>query len=263
MVPATATLTASQASTGSDLPLRVRGSSSEYSIDAFVRRWVVNAHGDGAGAGGGLEPGRDVDRVSDHRVAVADLPRQDLARVDPHPQGEVDSGDPLVYLVHRRLHRKARSHGTLGVVLVGDRRAEHGHDVVADVLVDGPAEPGHLVAETPKGAVDHRLERLRVHALGDGRVAGEVGEQHRRLAPLLGEAFDRGSPRGRRPGQSRPALDAELRAGRVLGSAGGARRRERVAARHAKPGSVGILSPAARAFHPHVLKVTRVGAREA
>ena len=41
VVPATATLTASHAGTGSDLPLRTSGSSSEYSIEARVRRWVT------------------------------------------------------------------------------------------------------------------------------------------------------------------------------------------------------------------------------
>ncbi len=162
--------------------------------------------------------------VADHGVAVAHLARQDLARVDPHPEGEVDAGDPLVDLVHRALHREAGADGALGVVLVGDRRAEDGHDVVADELVDGPSEAGHLLAEAPQGAVDHRLERLGVHPLGDGGVAGEVGEEDGCLAPLLGPWLLATAGRSRRCGRGAPvsdgpALDAELRAGRVLGSA--------------------------------------------
>ena len=92
---------------------------------------------------------------------------------------------PLVDLLHRGLHREAGADGALGVVLVGDRSAEHAHHVVADVLVDRPAVALDLLAEPAQRAVDERLHRLRVEALGDGRVAGEVGEQDRRLAPLL------------------------------------------------------------------------------
>ncbi len=43
-----------------------------------------------------------------------------------------------------------------------------------------------LLPEPPQGAVDERLHPLRVESLGDGGVAGEVGEEHGRLAALLG-----------------------------------------------------------------------------
>ena len=75
------------------------------------------------GSRGGLQPGGDVDRVADHRVAVADPAGEDLAGVDPDPQREVGAdvgGDPLVDLVHRRLHREPGADRALGVVLVGD-----------------------------------------------------------------------------------------------------------------------------------------------
>ena len=42
LVPATAMRTASQAATGSDLPFSRSGSSSTYSIDERVRRWVIS-----------------------------------------------------------------------------------------------------------------------------------------------------------------------------------------------------------------------------
>ena len=61
-----------------------------------------------------------------------------------------------------------------------------------------------LLPEPPQRAVDERLHRLRVHALGDRRVAGEVGEQHRRLAPLLGQrAATRAPSRRSRRGSGR------------------------------------------------------------
>ena len=42
------------------------------------------------------------------------------------------------------LHPQRCSHGALGVVLVGDRGAEQGHDGVAEDLVDSPTEAGHV-----------------------------------------------------------------------------------------------------------------------
>src|SRR5215207_4605487 len=77
---------------------------------------------DAAGPRGRLEPRGHVHDVADHRVAVADLPGQDLAGVDAHAQREPDPGgslDVLVDLVHRRLHREPRPDRALGVVLVG------------------------------------------------------------------------------------------------------------------------------------------------
>ena len=84
-----------------------------------------------------------------------------------------------------RLHRQAGANGALGVVLVGDRRAEDRHHVVADVLVDPAAVADDLLAEAAQRAVDHGLDGLGIHPLGDRRVAGEVGEDHGRLAALL------------------------------------------------------------------------------
>ena len=115
------------------------------------------ADGHGAGLGRALEARGDVDRIADHRVAVADAPRQDLAGVDPDPKCEVGAdvgGDLVVDLAHRVLHRKPRPHRALGVVLVRDGSAEDSHDVVADVLVDGPAVALDLLAQTAQGAVD-------------------------------------------------------------------------------------------------------------
>ncbi len=106
---------ASHAGTGSDLPFRVKGSSSEYSIASRVRRWVISPTVTLPGRRRRLEPGGDVDRVAHHRVAVADLAGQHLAGVDPDPQQEVGAGrlrgrprHVLVDLVHRGLHRRGR-----------------------------------------------------------------------------------------------------------------------------------------------------------
>ena len=60
------------------------------------------------------------------------------ARVDAHPHGELDA------VVRRTsaarglslLDRERRTQGALGVIFVGDGRAEQRHDAVAQELVD-------------------------------------------------------------------------------------------------------------------------------
>ena len=121
------------------------------------------------------------------------------------------SGRPVVHLGHGGLHAEPGAHGALGVVLVRHRRAEDRHHVVADVLVDRAAVALHLVAEAQQRAVHERLHRLGSMPLGERGVAGQVGEQHRHLAALLGR--DRGSAGGRRPRARRgPARRVERRA---------------------------------------------------
>ena len=218
------TRAASQAGTGSDLPFRVSGSSSEYSIAPRVRRWVISPTVTLPGSRRRLEPGGDVDRVAHHRVAVADLAGQHLAGVDPDPQREVDvgrlRGDPrhvLVDLLHRGLHRQAGAHRALRVVLVGDGGAEDRHHVVADVLVHAAAVADDLLSEASQRPVHDRLHGLGVHALGDRRVAGQVGEQDRCLAALLRQRAG-----AWRPQPARPHREAGRRTAPRAGRDGGA-----------------------------------------
>ena len=91
--------------------------------------------------------------------------------------------------------------------------------------------------------------------LGDGRVAGEVGEQDRRLAPLLGQRATTGPPAaglGGDPATEEPrALAARLR-GRLRWGRGGRRRcrlggrarsAQRSAALDAELGAGGLSAP--------------------
>ena len=69
-------------------------------------------------------------------------PGDDLAGVDADAQRElraVASLEVVVESLEGGLHGDGGADGAIGVVLVGDGRAEDGHDGVADVLVDGPA----------------------------------------------------------------------------------------------------------------------------
>ena len=209
-----------------------------------------------SGRPAGLQASRDVDGVAHHRVAVAHRAGHHLAGVDPHSQREADAALGLalaVRLLHRLLHGEPGANRALGVVLVGDGRAEHAHHVVADELVDGAAVALDLLPEAAKRPIDHRLDRLGIHLLSRRGVSGEVGEDDRRLAPLLGRGLRRRGTRRRGRRASReigPALDAELGPGRVLGATGRTCGGERCAARHAEPGSVRVLGAAARAARP-------------
>jgi hypothetical protein len=75
---------------------------------------------------------------------------------------------------------------------VGDRGTKDRHHVVADVLVHAAAVANNLLPEAAKGPVHDRLHGLGVHALGDRRVAEQVGEQHRCLAALLRQSTSAG-----------------------------------------------------------------------
>ena len=95
----------------------------------------------------------------------------------------------------RLLHAQRGAHGPLGVVLVGDRRAEQGDDGVAEQLVDAAAERLDVGDERLEARLDEPLDLLGVEVLGERRVADEVGEQHGDDAPLLDRRSSR-SPTG-------------------------------------------------------------------
>ena len=143
----------------------------------------------------------------------------------------------------------------LGVVLVGHRRAEERHHVVADVLVDRAAEALHLLAQPPQRAVHQRLDRLGVHALGHGGVAGQVGEQHGHLAALLGRCAS--APRrapGRVPSSAAPQ-DMQKRASAGAGvPQAGQRRSSALPAGHAEARASGVLGAAGCAVMPLSLR---------
>ena len=209
---------------GLGLALQMQGL--EGAVLDLVGGRAVGALADGhaAGASGCLQARRDVNGVADHRVAVADRSRQDLAGVDAHAQLEarpVSPGQLDVDLVHRALHAERGADGALLVVLVGDGRAEDRHHVVADVLVHGAAIARDLFAEALEGTVDQRLDALGVHPLRDGRVARQVGKEDGHLPPLVrGRGTSRGwgggGCRDRSPAgiEGRPAGHAELGRGR-------------------------------------------------
>ena len=96
-------------------------------------------------------------------------------------------------LVERRegdLHLGGGADGPQRVVLVDDRDAEHGHDRVADELLDGAAVPLEDRAHRLEPAAHDRAQRLGVEPLAEPGRAGDVGEHDghdlARLAGRLG-----------------------------------------------------------------------------
>ena len=73
---------------------------------------------------------------------------------------------------------------SLRVVAMGHRGAEDRHNTIADVLVDGPAVIGNACVGKLEEAPEEGVDLLGVEFVGELRVAGEVGEQHRHLPPL-------------------------------------------------------------------------------
>ena len=87
-----------------------------------------------------LEAGGDVDRVAaDEALAARGVAGDHLARVDAGARLERDPVAPLELLVElgeRRAHVGRGPHRAQRVVLAHRRHAEHGHDRVADELLD-------------------------------------------------------------------------------------------------------------------------------
>jgi hypothetical protein len=125
---------------------------------------------------------RDVDGVSHGVVGVvAVLADHDRPRVDGDADGEVDA----VGLLHvggiardRPLDRHPRANGALGVVLVRERRAEHGVELVADELDDRSVVALDLRAHHAQNLAHEQTEALRAEPLRDRRRADDVGEEH-------------------------------------------------------------------------------------
>ena len=146
---------------------RPRGVSQSRGEVHRVARDRVLAVGDASGAAG------------DH-LAAGDA---DVNRNRP-PRLRGDGG-------HRVADGQRRPHRPLGVVAVGDWRAEDRHDTVADVLVDPAAMLGDEAVGAGEEALQEGVHLLRVKLAAERGVAGEVGEDDRDLPPLALE-FRRG-----------------------------------------------------------------------
>ena len=169
-----------------------------------------------AGTGGLLEPRGDVDRVTGREPLSRGRVSDDhLAGVDAGASGEANPvllGELVVDASESLLHLERRPHGPEGVVLVDDRHSEHGHDRVADELLDRAAVALERRLHRAEVARHHPPQRLGIEPLSERGRAGDVREDDRHHLPRLGVAS--------------PAVElltagvAEPRVGVVLASAG-------------------------------------------
>jgi len=175
------------------------------------------AHHHAALGGDGLEPRRGVDDVAGHDALAPVGPAPDghhrLPGVHADAHGQVQAWALLVQLGHGIEDAQGGTDAAFGVVLVRDRRAEDGHDGVADELLDRAAEALDLPAQSRVVRVQKVAHVLRVGALGTRGEADEVAEEDRDDLALL--------HLGRRlRGQRRRTVQAEPGSLRVLLAAG-------------------------------------------
>ena len=137
-----------------------------------------------------LQAGGGVDHVArGHRLALA-RSRADgderLAAVDPdaHPQA-------LALVARPGADGEGRPDRSLGVVLVGDRRAEQRHHGIADELLDRAPEAFELRTKAVVIRRQQRTHVLRVEPFGPGREAGKIGEQDGDDFPFLAPGPER------------------------------------------------------------------------
>ncbi len=163
---------------------RSQGLGLDLAMDQPPRRL---ADQDRARLGDLLQAGRQVRGVAHGGVVgaevVANAADHDPAGIETHPDLELDAvalAQLGVLVADRLLETQGRQDGAAGVVLVRDRRAEQGHEAVAQELVDGPL----VAVDRPQGEleepVDQEMHDLRSEPLrqpsGPDHVAEDDGD---------------------------------------------------------------------------------------
>ena len=144
-------------------------------------------HDDRADRGCALQACGGVDDVAGHH-ALASLgraPRLDdgLSCGHRRPHGHVQPS--VAQLLDRLQDPERRANGSLGVVLVGDRRTEDRHYRVTDELLDRSAEALDVGLDPLVVGAERCSDVLGVGAVGAIGEADEVDEEHRDDLPLL------------------------------------------------------------------------------
>jgi hypothetical protein len=183
---------------------------------------------------GGLNAGRRVEHVPGGRPFALARARAEhherLTGMDPDADVQVEPLVLGIQLRDRPLDREPGANGTLGVVLVGFRRAEERQDGVAAELFERAAVPLELSPHTRVVRGDERLDVLGVELLGAGGRADEVDEDRRDDLSFL--ARRRGSGRA---GQRRAAGQAKAGLYGVFRTAFDAKRHRRRVRRRLDP----------------------------
>ena len=121
----------------------------------------------GSRRGSRLDALRGVHRIAGHGVREdisGQQARDDLTGVDADTDRDGDAVAPLERLVERPrgpLDLERRAYGADAVILVRNRRAEDGHDRVADVLVDRPPVVLDRAREDAEVRAEYRAQLAR------------------------------------------------------------------------------------------------------
>ena len=127
-----------------------------------------------------LQAGGGVHGVAGHQpLPAGHVAGDDLAGVHPGPVLQANAEPLEQHLVHvdeALLHLERRSDGSHRVVLVESGEPEHGHDRVADVLLDAAAVPFEHQPHLVEIEVQHLAEMLAVEAFAERGGALQVRE---------------------------------------------------------------------------------------
>ena len=170
---------ARQAGTGAVLPLQhLLAGLLERDRAGCVARQVGSPTSTDARRRDRLEPAGGVDEVAgDHALARRTDGDCRLAGEHRSPRFEAAAIGARIEAAYRLDEVERRPDGTLGVVLLGDRRAPDGHHGVADELLDGAAVALHDVARGVEVAGQEFAHRLGVTIRGERRESHEVREE--------------------------------------------------------------------------------------
>ena len=129
------------------------------------------------------------DRGVVHVQIAADGAYHDLARVDPDPYAHRhrQARDPGHVAPDRVLHPQRRVAGAKRVILVRQRRAEEGHDPVAQDLVDGALVVVDRLHQGFEDRVEDLPRFLRIPVGQELERALQIGEEHGDLLALAPE----------------------------------------------------------------------------
>ena len=183
-------------------PLQLEGLHLTHTLDLAHRRLPQPdvAPDERRGARGEADPSRsgrllhslgEADRVPDRRVghvaALSDGPDDDLARVEPDPDRELEAVCALELFPKDGdvpLHLEGREAGAARMILVSDRSAEDRHDPVAREVVDVSLEVVDAVGEEPEEAVHDRAPVLGIDPPCELHRVDQIGEQDGDLLSL-------------------------------------------------------------------------------
>jgi hypothetical protein len=127
-----------------------------------------------------------------HAQIVPDAPHDHEAGVQTQTHLERHLPLPVDYLavvLHGRLNIEGRVQCAYGMVFMGDRSAEQGHNPVTGELIDGPFVAMHNFRESGEAPVHDLMKRLGIEPFRQSAEPHDIGEEH---GDLLALAFQRG-----------------------------------------------------------------------